>query len=85
MNRQSRDTARHSRAPIAPLTETEPEITVADAYDVAVTTIGLRTTDKNRIVGHKIGLIGETRTLGYAAAGMSGMLTLFIRAVMCNW
>jgi formate/nitrite transporter len=36
-------------------------------------------------IGHKIGLIGETRTLGYAAAGMSGMLTLFIRAVMCNW
>jgi formate transporter len=36
-------------------------------------------------IGHKIGLIGETRTLGYAAAGAAGMLTLFIRAVMCNW
>lgn len=36
-------------------------------------------------IGHKIGLIGETRTVGYAAAGMAGMLTLFIRAVMCNW
>ena len=36
-------------------------------------------------VGQKIGVIGESRTLGYAAAGASGMLTLFIRAVMCNW
>jgi formate/nitrite transporter len=36
-------------------------------------------------VGQKIGMIGEARTLGYAAAGASGMLTLFIRAVMCNW
>lgn len=36
-------------------------------------------------VGQKIGLIGEGRTLGYAAAGAGGMLTLFVRAVMCNW
>ncbi len=36
-------------------------------------------------VGQKIGQIGEARTLGYAAAGGAGMLTLFIRAVMCNW
>jgi formate/nitrite transporter len=36
-------------------------------------------------VGQKIGHIGEARTLGYAAAGFSGMLTLFVRAVMCNW
>ncbi|MBD1548564.1 formate/nitrite transporter family protein [Roseibium aggregatum] len=36
-------------------------------------------------VGQKIGHIGEARTLGYAAAGAAGMLTLFIRAVMCNW
>jgi formate/nitrite transporter len=36
-------------------------------------------------VGEKIGHIGEARTLGYAAAGFSGMLTLFVRAVMCNW
>ena len=36
-------------------------------------------------IGQKIGHIGELRTLGYAAAGLSGMLTLFIRAVMCNW
>src|SRR3954452_20773213 len=36
-------------------------------------------------VGQKIGQIGESRTVGYAAHGMAGMLTLFIRAVMCNW
>jgi formate transporter len=36
-------------------------------------------------IGQKIGLIGESRTLGYSAAGAAGMLTLFIRAVMCNW
>ncbi|PTW63199.1 formate/nitrite transporter [Breoghania corrubedonensis] len=36
-------------------------------------------------VGQKIGHIGEGRTIGYAAHGLPGMLTLFIRAVMCNW
>lgn len=36
-------------------------------------------------VGQKIGVIGEARTVGYAAAGASGFLTVFIRAVMCNW
>jgi formate/nitrite transporter len=36
-------------------------------------------------VGQKIGQIGESRTVGYAAHGFPGMLTLFIRAVMCNW
>ena len=37
------------------------------------------------IVGEKIGGIGEARTLGYAAHGAAGMLTLFIRGVLCNW
>ena len=36
-------------------------------------------------VGQKIGHIGEGRTLGYAAHGVAGMLTLFIRGVLCNW
>lgn len=36
-------------------------------------------------VGQRIGMIGASRTIGYSAAGMAGMLTLFIRAVMCNW
>ncbi len=36
-------------------------------------------------VGEKIGHIGELRTVGYAAHGLAGMLTLFIRGVLCNW
>jgi formate/nitrite transporter len=36
-------------------------------------------------VGQKIGKIGEARTLGYAAHGAAGMLTLFIRGMLCNW
>ena len=36
-------------------------------------------------VGLKIGSIGEGRTVGYAAHGAAGMLTLFIRGVLCNW
>ncbi len=42
------------------------------------------TTDPN-VVGVKIGHIGEGRTVGYAAHGAAGMLTLFIRGVLCNW
>lgn len=37
------------------------------------------------VVGQKIGTIGEGRTVGYAAHGAAGMLTLFIRGVLCNW
>jgi formate transporter len=33
-------------------------------------------------IGVKIGHIGESRTVGYAAHGAAGMLTLFIRGVM---
>ena len=36
-------------------------------------------------VGKRLGSIGEARTIGYAAHGAAGMLTLFIRGVMCNW
>ncbi|MBE0580538.1 formate/nitrite transporter family protein [Devosia sp.] len=36
-------------------------------------------------IGEKIGHIGEGRTVGYAAHGAAGMLTLFIRGVLCNW
>lgn len=37
------------------------------------------------LVGQRIGTIGEGRTLGYAAYGTAGMLTLFLRGVLCNW
>lgn len=36
-------------------------------------------------VGQVIGKIGEGRTVGYAAHGAAGMLTLFIRGMLCNW
>src|ERR1700750_3451144 len=36
-------------------------------------------------VGQVIGTIGEARTVGYASHGASGMLTLFVRGMLCNW
>ncbi len=36
-------------------------------------------------VGQRLGTIGESRTVGYADHGAAGMLTLFIRGVLCNW
>jgi formate/nitrite transporter len=60
----------------------------AGAFTVAlmmatVTTFGFST--EPNAVGHSIGVIGENRTLGYAKWGAAGMLTLFIRGVLCNW
>lgn len=54
------------------------------AWMMAVTfTFGF--TQAPDVVGQKIGAIGEGRTVGYAAHGAAGMLTLFIRGVLCNW
>lgn len=36
-------------------------------------------------VGKAIGVIGESRTVGYAQHGAAGMLTLFVRGMLCNW
>ena len=36
-------------------------------------------------VGKAIGHLGEGRTVGYAEHGAAGMLTLFVRGVLCNW
>lgn len=36
-------------------------------------------------VGQKIASIGVARTLGYEQYGAAGMLTLFIRGMLCNW
>ncbi len=33
----------------------------------------------------KVSAIGESRTLGYAAHGGDGWLTVFIRGMLCNW
>jgi len=36
-------------------------------------------------VGKAMAITGEKRTLGYAAFGAAGWLTIFVRAMMCNW
>ncbi len=36
-------------------------------------------------VGQRLGEIGVARTLGYEQYGAAGMLTLFVRGVLCNW
>ncbi len=36
-------------------------------------------------VGKAIAGIGEARTVGYKAHGAAGMLTLFVRGMLCNW
>ncbi|HZH09033.1 MAG TPA: formate/nitrite transporter family protein [Microvirga sp.] len=60
----------------------------AGAFTVAVMMAMIFTfgfTQAPDLVGQKIGTIGEGRTVGYAAHGTAGMLTLFIRGVLCNW
>ncbi|GAA0938707.1 formate/nitrite transporter family protein [Actinocorallia libanotica] len=57
-------------------------ITVAVLMAV-IFTVGF-SMDPNEI-GQRIGTIGEGRTVGYAEHGAAGMLTLFVRAVLCNW
>jgi len=36
-------------------------------------------------VGKVIASIGEARTLGYKEHGLPGMLTIFLRGILCNW
>ncbi len=48
-----------------------------------VSTFGFSTAPDK--VGAIISGIGEARTLGYAKYGAAGMLTLFIRGMLCNW
>src|SRR5690606_40302897 len=36
-------------------------------------------------VGQRLGEIGAARTVGYAEHGAAGLLTLFLRGVLCNW
>jgi len=60
----------------------------AGAFTVAVmaaivTTFGFSSPPDK--VGMALGVIGESRTVGYASHGTSGMLTLFVRGMLCNW
>jgi formate/nitrite transporter len=36
-------------------------------------------------IAAKVSTIGESRTVGYAAHGFDGWLTIFIRGMLCNW
>ena len=36
-------------------------------------------------LGQFISHVGESRTIGYKDHGWAGMLTLFVRAMLCNW
>jgi 2-keto-4-pentenoate hydratase len=61
------DDARATRRPLAPLTDTRPDLSVADAYAVAERLVALRCqTEDARVVGHKVGLtsIAVQRQLG---------------------
>jgi formate/nitrite transporter FocA (FNT family) len=60
----------------------------AGAFTVAVmaaivTTFGFSSAPDK--VGAALGVIGESRTVGYASHGSAGMLTLFTRGMLCNW
>jgi len=60
----------------------------AGAFTVAVMmsivfTFGFAT--EPNVVGKALAGIGEARTLGYAKYGAAGMLTLFVRGMLCNW
>ena len=57
-------------------------LTVAFMMAVVFTYGFTAPTDK---VGEFIANIGEKRTLGYAAHGVGGWFTLFLRGMMCNW
>lgn len=37
------------------------------------------------VLAEKVSKIGEARTLGYAAHGVDGWFTIFIRGMLCNW
>ncbi|NKB81826.1 MAG: formate/nitrite transporter family protein [Nitrospirales bacterium] len=36
-------------------------------------------------VGQKLVKVAEAKTIGYAAHGGAGMITVFVKAILCNW
>jgi len=58
------------------------------AFTIAVLTSIIFTfgfTTKPDDLGHFISNIGVSRTIGYKEHGAGGMLTIFIRGILCNW
>jgi 2-keto-4-pentenoate hydratase len=51
--------AERSREPIAPLTDSYPDIDVVDAYEIQLINIRQRVAEGARVVGHKVGLSSE--------------------------
>src|SRR6202171_5029081 len=51
--------AERSRVAIAPLTDSNPEINVVDAYEMQLINIRQRVAEGARVVGHKVGLSSE--------------------------
>ena len=51
--------AERSRIPIAPLTDSQPDIDVVDAYEIQLINIRQRVAEGARIIGHKVGLSSE--------------------------
>lgn len=57
-------------------------VTVAVLVAIAIT-YGF-STDGGKL-GSAVAAIGKARTLGYAEYGAAGWLTVFVRAILCNW
>lgn len=51
--------ARRTGTPIAPFTDTEPELTMADGYAVQRELVTMLLEDGDRIIGHKVGLTSK--------------------------
>jgi formate/nitrite transporter len=49
---------------------------------IALTNMG---TDAPTGVAAKLVAIAEAKTVGYAAHGFAGMVTVFVKAILCNW
>ena len=60
----------------------------AGAFTVAVMMSFIFTMGYNTdggVIAEKVSKIGESRTVGYAAYGVDGWFTIFIRGMLCNW
>ncbi|MGZ8283296.1 MAG: formate/nitrite transporter family protein [Allosphingosinicella sp.] len=49
---------------------------------IALTTMGAV---EPAAVAQRIMAVAEAKTIGYAAFGMAGMVTVFVKAILCNW